>query len=124
MLDIYEVHSLGCTSINSEDSSLRTTTHSPSSLDMYEVYSLPCAKYENSYNDERLPRLQCLKSQPPGGQHYTATVSKSPTKVDMYESYSKWHKIILVPPDSIFKMVPAYNEYEIKSPSEMHVRSP
>ena len=75
MLDIYEVHSLGCTSTNSEDSSLGTTTHSPSSLDMYEVYSLPYTKYENpsskccSYNDERLPRLQCLKSQPPGGHN-------------------------------------------------------
>ena len=103
---------MGCTSTNSEDSSLGTTTHSPSSLDMYEVYSLPYTQYENpsskscSYNDERLPRLQCLKSQPPGGQYTTAKVSKSPTKVDMYEESSKWYKITLVPPDSIYKMSP------------------
>jgi len=120
MLDIYEVHSLGCTSINSEDSSLRTTTHSPSSLDMYEVYSLPYAKYENPSNDERLPRLQCLKSQPPGGQHYTAMVSKSPTKVDMYESPCKWHKTIPASPDLIYKMASTYKEHKIKSPSELH----
>ena len=88
MLDIYEVHSLGCTSSNSEDSSLGTTTHSPSSLDTYKVYSLPCAKYENPckccYNDERPQRPQHLKSQPPGGQNNIAKASKSPTEADMY----------------------------------------
>ena len=106
-LDIYEVHSLGCSSTNSEDSSLGTITHSPSSLDMYEVYSLPCAKYLDPSNDEGPPGLQHLKSQPP------ATVSKSSTKVNMYESPCKWHKTILVPPDLIYKMVSTYKGHKM-----------
>ena len=47
MLDISKVHSLGSFNTNSEDSSLGTITHSPSSLDMYEVYSLLYDMYEN-----------------------------------------------------------------------------
>ena len=39
-----------------------------------------------------MPRLQHLKSQPPGGKYNTAKVSKSPSTVDMYKSPSKEHK--------------------------------
>ena len=116
-----------CTSTDSEDSSLKTSTL----LDIYEDNSLPGPHYENSskccetksYDSrdaKRLPGLQCLKSQPPGGQYNTDKVSKSPTKVDMYESSSKWHKISLVPPDSIYKMVATNKEPKIESPSKLH----
>ena len=104
-LDIYEVHSLGCSSTNSEDSPLGTITHSPSSLDMYEVHSLPCAKYENPSNDEGPQGLQHLKCQPP------ATVSKSPNKVNMYESPYKEHKMCLALPRFHYKV--SVNIYEV-----------
>ena len=120
VLDIFEVHSLGCTSTNSEDSSLGTTTHSSSNMDMYQVYSLPCPKYENPskccYNDESPPRLQCLKSQPPGGQYNTAKVSKSPTKADMYKSSSEWRVFYLALPKSLYKVTLASLWYKIKTP--------
>ena len=99
---------------------------------MYEVYSLPCAKYENPSNDERPPRPQHLKSEPPGGQYDTAkvkgyqsliyeafslSVSKSPTKVDMYESSSEWRVSYLALPKSPYKVTPASTWYE--NPSKL-----
>ena len=68
MMDISEVHSLGCTSTKSEDSSLRTSNSLPTGLDKYETPTKWHQTKSNLGYDAK-KRLKFLKSQPPGGHN-------------------------------------------------------